>query len=845
MSYTSERTPGIQCVEIPQYLIEELISELPGNASGVNSTGLFNSNNKMTINGTTVLIKNIVSRRPIYNLFDVIAICKTANYTDAQINTALESVVTSLKNDIDSSPNHQIDLSSKEFYKGYVSLKNSADDANMSVAAYINTYTLPGLGDLVKEINTKYSNANAHIDTTLDEDGVTYTYTLKYTNPIDRKEYATVINPDEVGIQNDGSIDEANKNAFIAPISEVFEKHQMLDENTNANIEAALKSDAALTALGNFANAPTNKDISQEELDFIRNSAPTTDNLKAYNKLREYNIYDSILKDFKFDNDGSGRFKAASREAIRGLADIIDAEKQGVTLRNINNEQAKLLDQIRKDPELYQAITQQLRSDSVAGTIAGQRAANVGAVAKETDATYDEAAANLYSSLFSGDGGSIANATRESVAGNKASALETFITGKLGEAAADVAAGEKSSKDLQTLINGASNALDIDYITQKDAATVAETMIKGYVADQIRDATDEARAKGESMELAIKQIAERYGLTTDMLKDATNNNMTIDSVIGVLTESIAGNLLSYDYTRAPSYNTSKTPEYKFSEKDPNFEYESFLDPEKNPLWSILADPSTFTETMSEKDFANKYGLDFIDAAGMQAEYEAIAKEANKESNQVFNKAQRAYIAAITAGDAKTAEQLTRLATSVGGTKGNLYAASALANQFKQQDNASVTGRQLATDFQNQQSANLEAISRYGMEGYNKSNQFYAGTGNSSENTFSNIFSRYENTQAANRAWLSELGNKGALSTAHMNSLMTDLDNIKYLEGQNLAHGYTDANRLGTQYNNANTATGQFTQLQIQADLKKNEEQRKANGLAPAPAAAAYNTSRRN
>lgn len=104
-----------------------------------------------------------------------------------------------------------------------------------------------------------------------------------------------------------------------------------------------------------------------------------------------------------------------------------------------------------------------------------------------------------------------------------------------------------------------------------------------------------------------------------------------------------------------------------------------------------------------------YGLDDLSTEGISALLEDYAQKANEQSNQVFNKAQRAYIAAVTAGDVKTTDQLTRLATNAGASKGNLYATSALANQFKQQFGLNNTGRQLTTDYLNQIASNAQNI----------------------------------------------------------------------------------------------------------------------------------------
>lgn len=829
--YLGERDAGVQIAYITgPCAVNQLaiyLKALTGSASGANTYGFFDSNNNIKLNGVTYKLKNYSTSRIVYNLYDVVAVSKAAGYSNDEIDAALTTLYNSAAG--------QKSSFAEKFLADYKPIQDAAARTG-SVAAYMSKNTVPSIGAIADEINKNNPNADAYIETKLNQDGVTYTYTLTYTNPIDGKTYAVAINPDEVGLQGDGSIDEATKNSWYAQngLNEVFEQHRMLDENTKAEIELSADALKALTSIDGYDKAPTNKTIAESELDFIRNSAPTTDNLNAHNKFKNYNIYEAILKDFNVDpSNNGGKLKTSSLKAIQSLTDIIDAERKGVTLRNVDTEKALLLEQIRNDPELYRAVTSQLRSDAAAGTIAGQRAANIGAQTAAADSTYDESASKLYNKLFAGEGGSLADATRESVASNQAAALDTFINSKLSTMSSDVAAEERASTDLETLIKGGITALNTDSTVFKDDTEKAAALVQGYVKDQIRNAIAEAESKGESVELALENVAKTLGLGLDMLADASSKGLTLSETIDYISDSIAGNLMSDDYSKGINYGIVNTPDIHTSEKEKNNEYDTFV--EDSPLWAVLKDPNKWTQNMTEQEFAAKYGLeDWITKEGVQAQYEDIARNANRESNQVFNAAQRAYIAAVTAGDAKTAEQLTRLAASAVGSKSNLYIASALANQFQQQSDASATGRQLATDYQNQQSNNLATIAQYGRLGQDKFNQFYGVAGDNNANSFLNQYDRSQAAKTANRGHLSSLANEKMLTVADINSLKNYFDIIGYNAGSDLAHGYTDANRTGQRYNNANTAAGKFLETQANANVLKNQEIRVQNGLSLHP-----------
>lgn len=183
-----------------------------------------------------------------------------------------------------------------------------------------------------------------------------------------------------------------------------------------------------------------------------------------------------------------------------------------------------------------------------------------------------------------------------------------------------------------------------------------------------------------------------------------------------------------------------------------------------------------TKQKTIDELLEEYELDMLTEEGMRALYEGYAEDANKESDKVFNAAQRAYIAAVTAGDAKTTEQLVKLANNAGASKKNLFATSALTNQFKQQAGLNNTGRQLATDYQNQQAANLAAIAKSGLDA-NTALTGYLGNGADSYDagTVYGAFNTFAQNAADNRKNYSGIGSAISNTTQGINSTLTGID----------------------------------------------------------------------
>lgn len=831
MSYESERTPGTQTAYIyggdttegGANQLKTYFKELTGSGSGAGTRGLFDNNNAVKLNGVSYKLKNYIRSSYVYNLYDVVAISKAAGYSNAQINDALNAVYLEAKLYQDSYLNAAAQRANN-FLTDYNAI---VEASHGSVAAYMSNNTVTGLSALVDEINKNNPNAGAYIETKLNKDGVTYTYTLKYTNPRDGVQHTTAVNPNEVGIQGNGDIDEAIKNDWYAQngLNEVFKQHQVLDSTTKDSMDIAQAVQDKLQYV-DTASANTGLNLTPDQAAAIKGETPSTSGLQAYNKANQNTIYDKIAGNFKtFDEEGNADSDVIARAKLtklQQLAGMVNEENKNTTLRNLDNQTAQLLEQIRKDPELYNSIVSQLRSDAASGTIAGQRAANTSSQVDKIDSTYDEAASKLYSSLFSGEGGSIADTTRTSTLDNKTNALTSYIESQLSNASKKVADEEALTKDIQTTADAIKAALGVDELTFAGMIDAASGKVEAEARAKGEAALNAAKMAGSNAEAELDYIASLFGVSQEALADAAANNTQISETIRAIRDAIQTGTPVFDYTRV------NTPELQASKKDENFEYNAVVN---NPIyWAYMASADALSADKSMSDFAKDNGLDMLTEEGLAALYRQNAEEANQESNQVFNAAQRAYIAAVTAGDAKTTEQLTRLAAATEGSKGNLYAASALANQFKQQDNASVTGRQLATDYQNQQAANLNAVAQSGLNS-NKALTQYLGDANN-PNTYSlyGLMNRLNTTTGARRDAFGQIGSSKMSTTAALNRYKNVFDVNTHKALADLALSLEDANKEGALSNTVNTAAKKSLGVQAQSVLDKNQEIRLQNGL---------------
>ena len=668
---------------------------------------------------------------------------------------------------------------------------------------------------LLNEINTKNPTANAYGYKVIGSDGDVY-YNIRYTNEKGKSVmYSFKDNQTEFEKLSDAGVKSWLNNSDLG--YGAVSVYQAKTERQN-QIKAAQGSldlsNAALAALqgnvGSGANAY--QDMSAADRAAVTAKLPGTSGLTAYNKLNGVDIVPNITGNQAL----SGTLQRKALAELMGLGDQVLDENDDVRQRNIRTQQAALLQQIRQDPELYNALVQRFRADSAAGVTAGQRAANAGAVVNESKAGYTEAAQGLYDSLFKPDG-EIAK-TRDEALSTQQAVLDQYITGQLNNAHKDAMDAVTQSTDLKTAVDALSEVFGVD------VSKYANDILESSAAADTKASDILARIAGNSQttlanqDAALQQILNTYNLGNNLASTGASGSTDVSSALNVIMQA-----LKNPASTGAGFKTVSTPDYEKAEQFNNQQYNDVL----NSEYMDYLDPKVIKQMGSSKsldDILSEYGLDMLSEEGLKTLYTQYAEDANKRSDQVFNAAQRAYIAAITAGDVKTSEQLTRLAQSASGSRSNLYAAEALANQFRQQRSNANIGLQMATDVQNQRSDNANAVNKAALQA-NSALSGYLGTGADGydKSTLYAIGSLWDQAAATNRQ------NYGTLS----NSIMQGVQNMNTQNVQNsvnnanrlaqLAAGITSANAAAAANNAANSASRNSAITQAKASKTQAEQ----------------------
>ena len=705
---------------------------------------------------------------------------------------------------------------------------------NKSVRDY-NIASTAGGTQLQKYLDANFSELKPYVST-ISPDGNSYKTRVVFTDPKTGKKVYTVINEPSngksystaelasiaantttpAGIALANVIAQAKADA--AEKERQRQEQEALQNKINAAQGSLNLSNAALAALqgsvGSGANAY--QGMSAADRAAVTAKLPGTSGLTAYNKLNGVDIVPNITG----NQDISGTIQRRALAELMGLGNQVLDENDDVRQRNIRTQQAALLQQIQQDPELYNALIQRFRADSAAGVTAGQRAANAGDVVNQSQAGYTEAAQNLYDSLFKPDG-EIAKARDEALSTQQA-ILDQYITGQLNNARKDAVDAGTQATDLRTAIDALSEVFGVD------VSKYANDILESSAATDTKASDILARIAGNSQttlanqDAALQQILNTYNLGNNLASTGASGSTDVSSALGVIMQA-----LQKPASTGAGFKTVSTPDYEKAEQFNNQQYNDVL----NSKYMDYLDPDVIKRMGSSKsldDILSEYGLDMLSEEGLKTLYTQYAEDANKRSDQVFNAAQRAYIAAITAGDAKTSEQLTRLAQNTSGARSNLYATEALANQFRQQRANANTGLQMATDVQNQRSANANAVNKAALQA-NSALSSYLGTGADGydKSTLYAIGSLWDQAAAANRQSYGTLSNSIMQGVQNMNTqnVQNSVNNANRLA--QLAAGITSANAAAAANNAANTASrnaaitqAQASKTQAERDLEK-------------------------
>lgn len=668
---------------------------------------------------------------------------------------------------------------------------------------------------LINKINTENPNAGAYVYRVMNKDGTDY-YTIRYTNKegnsVAYRFKGTEDSAPDMSDWGTGAIDDWYNKSDLGASVKADVEHQNKINAAQGSLDLSNDALAALQgSVGSGANA--HQSMSATDKAAVTAKLPGTDNLKAYNKLNGVDIVPNITGNQAI----SGTVQRKALAELMGLGDQILDENDNVRQRNIRAQQIKLLQQIQQDPELYDALVQRFRADSAAGVTAGQRAANAGDIVSESGTNYSETAQGLYDALFK-PAGEIATARNEAFSAQQG-ILDQYITEQLNNAHKDAVDANAQATDLATAIDALSTVFGVDVSKYANSVLEASASADKNASDILAKIAGKSKTDLAAQDANLQQILNTYNLGSNLASSGATGSTDVSAALGVIMQA-----LQNPASIGAGFKTVETPDYEKAKQFNNKQYNDVL----NSEYMNYLDPKVIEQMGSSKSLdqiLSEYGLtDVLTEKGLESLYTKYAEDANKRSDQVFNAAQRAYIAAITAGDVKTSEQLTRLAQNANGSRSNLYAAEALANQFRQQRNNANTGLQMATDVQNQRSANANAITEAALQA-NSALSGYLGTGADGydKSTLYAIGALWDQAAAANRQNYGKLSNSIMSGVQSMNTQNTQhaVNNANRLA--QLAAGITSANAAAAANNAANTASRNSAITQAQASKTQAEQ----------------------
>ena len=490
----------------------------------------------------------------------------------------------------------------------------------------------------------------------------------------------------------------------------------------------------------------------------------------------------AVLANYLSDPDREDNIDAATLQDYLQLAGVLNSTARTRTDNTIQQQRNAALKQIMNDEELYANLVSQFRSDAASGVAAGQRAANVGNVANKANAAYSDTAKTLYESLASGEN-SQADNIRQTLYNNSIGAYQNYTAQQIALALEAANRFSQQSADFQSVLDAYQQALAAEsYKMQRNAAD-EKARIENEATVRASQVAAQAQADNANAS-ANADLLSQYG---QLISNYTGGTNTADA-LGTLKNNI-------NNTSAVSQGgTSVTPEYI---KNPYIDETVYNALVNNSTYAKYLSPERLSYFLQDKkyaDVAKENGIDYLmDAYGLSNLYAQAAEEANKESDKVFNAAQKAYLAAVAAGDTQTIAQLTGVAATAGASRGNLYGTSALANQFSQQRRNATIGNTLLQDQINQQTANLDALVRAKQQGLSdRVNYLGNGTG-SSPSGLLGATSLYNSVSGSNRSKYSDIAGETMLSQAEQNDIISTLGNAANSARAQLASTYNSAN----------------------------------------------------
>ena len=604
-------------------------------------------------------------------------------------------------------------------YDTYLDKQNGTNGKPIEVSTYNYTFSEEGYTDS----NKKYHPGVNDVLAWLKEDS-------GYDYDIHKQTYKT---------PNGASLD---TNDAAAAAAAAAKANAIANANaSNAVIERLLTGDMS-GLLGAATSAKQNFTISKADYAALRAKYPNYSDEQLTKLISDSdwaNNFGAVLSadptKSNLKGDTLEEFRATAAEGNDAVKTRTDAE--------LTKQREALLKQIENDPELYNAVVSQLRGDAANGIITGQRAANLLNVSRTANDTYKASADELYKSIGGTGEDSLAGQIRSSIYNNLTGAYGGYTEQQLNALANDMNLQTKDVQELITALSVINQGLQSEDAQVQRAAADELSRIQREATARTSKASQQSTASIAAANAAADDVSTQAALASELVKDTSvgfNKDDILKDTKHTATNYGGGTYNKAKYEDAPYIDETllKTllgPDYRKFLTDDTFE--------------------RFTTTLSEQELAERYNLEhLLNVDNVTEQYLINQQQANEASDKTFNDAQRAYVMAIAAGDAKTAEQLTRLAQTAGTSRKNLYGATALANQFAQQRANANVSNDLYYDSVKQQAANQAANANAIQAGRTQWNQWVGdGNPNASGNSFSKSYTQHVgNTKDAKGAY---------------------------------------------------------------------------------------------
>ena len=565
--------------------------------------------------------------------------------------------------------------------------------------------------------------------------------------------------------------------------------------------------ETVLNKLENLPQAKQDFTISEEDYAALR---------AKYPNLSDEQLTNLIATSTWAQNFGSNVSLTPTTSTLKGatLEELIaNAEAGNVAAKDtasltLDKQRNEVLENIQRDPALYEAVIKQLRADTATGSTVGQRAANALNAARAQNINYKSAADTLYESTGGAGQDSLAGQLRGTIYGNLTGAYGSYIEQQLNKLATDTSLQTADLNNLITVLSLLNQGLQ-----SEDAA------VRRQAEDELARIRNEAESLESKAEMESKASIAEAGAALDNAANTANLASTVvNSGDGKTTPTTSN---TYEDNGTGTYNKPELADAPYIDETL---YKILLGEDFTKFLSQGAF-DRYTKPRTQAELAQAYGLtDLLDVNNVVGNYQQYQQQANEASNRVFNDAQQAYVMAVAAGDAKTAEQLTRLAQQASLGRKNIYGATALANQFAQQNHNATMSDNMYYSALQQQAANNAAMSAAAQTGQTQWNT-WVGNGNTgvSGNGFNQSYAQQNNNAAQALGAYGDLMNGAMSNQSSFNDTLSNLTNNSNTTLTNYANSLNSLNSTGATTNTINSATAAGIQntLQTQQTINNN------------------------